>query len=431
MPCDANTFSVGGTDTCTPCEGSHSDVRASVCVNTPSGYYHFGNTDLPCSAGRYSASGASSYYGCKECGNGKFSGEGAAYCSTAEAGKRIVEEEGMRVNVTDCEKKTFSTGASDDCTPCGEGGHSEAGSAACLQTAPGQHFNETLQKDVNCPRGTFSYDGEPCTVCKDGFVTNETKSSHCVVCEAGTRSNDDHTECLKCEKWAISGTAKATCVACEKGKFQNEEGQAECQFYDKFVKRSTADGEGATSVDDCFCEEKFFQDGDTCKDVFEGIEGDVNKTTLETLPLQRGFWRTSNSSDNVRSCMVKEACVGGEEVDGYCRDGHGGPYCNVCEDGYNNDVLGLCVECEETLSAGNIIITILLVMLFIVVIVVLKKKFYKKYKRQIQGLKASAKIMFVSYQVTAVLPSIAPEVNLPESFTESMAAISFVKLDFF
>ena len=94
-------------------------------------------------------------------------------------------------------------------------------------------------------------------------------------------------------------------------------------------------------------------------------------------------------------------------------------------------MLGLCVECEEALSAVNIITTIVLLLLLIGVAVVLKKKFYKKYKRQIQGLKASAKIMFVSYQVIAVLLSIAPDMNLPENFSESMKAVNFVKLDFF
>jgi len=128
---------------------------------------------------------------------------------------------------------------------------------------------------------------------------------------------------LKCGRGKISGTAKSTCVACERGKFASDEGQAECLFCDKFVKKSTTSGEGATSIDECFCEENSFRDGDECLDVIEGVEGDVNKKTLETLPLKGGFWRTTNSSEDVRSCIVKEACVGGEEVDEYCRDGHG------------------------------------------------------------------------------------------------------------
>ena len=46
-------------------------------------------------------------------------------------------------------------------------------------------------------------------------------------------------------------------------------------------------------------------------------------------------------------------------------------------------------------------------------------------------MKRSVKILFVSYQVIAVLPSIAPEMGLPKNFSESMKAVSFVKLEFF
>jgi len=57
-----------------------------------------------------------------------------------------------------------------------------------------------------------------------------------------------------------------------------------------------------------------------------GVEMDVAEATLQTLPLRGGFWRATNISYDVRSCIVTEACVGGEDVDDYCREGHGGPY---------------------------------------------------------------------------------------------------------
>jgi len=67
------------------------------------------------------------------------------------------------------------------------------------------------------------------------------------------------------------------------------EGQAECQFCDDFIKRSTTEEKGATSVDACACKMKYYQDGDQCVDAGFGVEMGVAEATLETLPLQGGF----------------------------------------------------------------------------------------------------------------------------------------------
>lgn len=64
-----------------------------------------------------------------------------------------------------------------------------------------------------------------------------------------------------------------------------------------------------------------------------------------------GFWRTGANSSDVRECPVAEACVGsglGGRNLTYCREGHKGPYCNLCEDGYAPDPFRICQECNVT-----------------------------------------------------------------------------------
>lgn len=50
-------------------------------------------------------------------------------------------------------------------------------------------------------------------------------------------------------------------------------------------------------------------------------------TTLETLELEPGYYRTSNKSHNVLECFREAACEGGIDAtdDGYCADGYSGP----------------------------------------------------------------------------------------------------------
>ncbi len=50
-------------------------------------------------------------------------------------------------------------------------------------------------------------------------------------------------------------------------------------------------------------------------------------TTLETLELEPGYYRTSNKSHTVLECFQEAACKGGTDAsnNGYCADGYTGP----------------------------------------------------------------------------------------------------------
>ena len=48
-------------------------------------------------------------------------------------------------------------------------------------------------------------------------------------------------------------------------------------------------------------------------------------TTVATLTLSKGFFRTSNESHNVLSCYHADACLGGSDAGGYCAPGYMGP----------------------------------------------------------------------------------------------------------
>ena len=117
--CPSGKTSLGGSDSCGDCaDGSHSDEGSAVCVATPPGFYFESttNADVQCPAGTFSRSGANNLAGCGSCNDpGQFSSIGSSYCSVAGAGKL---PNAARSGVVDCGTNTYSTGASDTCTPC-------------------------------------------------------------------------------------------------------------------------------------------------------------------------------------------------------------------------------------------------------------------------------------------------------------------------
>ena len=398
--CPTNTFSVGASNTCTDCSGGHSGAGASSCVSTPPGQYWSGTADVNCPAGTFSESGASSLDGCAPCdGPGQFSPTGSSYCSVAGAGQVPT---GKRTDSIPCPKNHFSTGAVNSCTPC-TNGHSPVGSVACISTPVGYYFNETDSSDLPCPAGRHSTGAasiEECQLCEDGFIAASPGSGFCSVCSAGTHSNTNNTECVDCGIGKMSGTAASTCELCENGKFTKAQGSSECTLCTDVVRKSTG------SSNQCYCKPGWYlaASGDSCEEMMEGAADNTPRATLAELPLEEGFWRATDSSLEVKSCMVPEACVGGNSTDEYCREGHTGPYCNVCEDNYSKDVFGLCNSCAGEGGMMSVLLTILTLIAMIVAAYFFNKKVLKKYKKEVRGMKAAFRIMFVSYQILAVLP---------------------------
>ncbi|CAN0179302.1 unnamed protein product, partial [Ectocarpus sp. 12 AP-2014] len=70
-------------------------------------------------------------------------------------------------------------------------------------------------------------------------------------------------------------------------------------------------------------------------------------TTLETLELEPGYYRISNTSHTVRECFQESACKGGTDAshDGYCAAGYEGPYCATCSEGYAHGSTYSCFRC--------------------------------------------------------------------------------------
>ena len=60
----------------------------------------------------------------------------------------------------------------------------------------------------------------------------------------------------------------------------------------------------------------------------EGVDCEDPGATLATLPIREGYWRSSNESLEIHSCLHSDACTGAARVsssDDYCQEGYTGP----------------------------------------------------------------------------------------------------------
>ena len=100
-----------------------------------------------------------------------------------------------------------------------------------------------------------------------------------------------------------------------------------------------------------------------------GINCPLN-ATLETLRVVRGYWRLSSTSLEARRCVGSELdspCVGGTDLgiegEGYCRDGHKGPRCELCTNTSQYYSQGSCFDCPEVVYSSSLFISIFVGML--------------------------------------------------------------------
>ena len=111
------------------------------------------------------------------------------------------------------------------------------------------------------------------------------------------------------------------------GKFNNAylNGCLDCVDYDSRA--------GATECTLCFAGD--YWDGSECAECSEGMVCGKG-TTISTIGLKAGYWRSHDESLEILSCMSgRGACGGGSNTtngsDPYCTNNNHGPYCDVCD----------------------------------------------------------------------------------------------------
>ena len=248
IPCDEGTYlpvnGSQGKENCIPCfPGSFSTVLGNP------------TSCSPCPAGTYSAALGST--SCTECPKGGYcASEGAASEATA---------------FTECPAGTYNpdrgSSSSDDCRACPTGKANPVPGRddpdVCIPCLPGAFaFVEGEGVCDQCPAGTYA-DGHGSTVCR--------------ACEGG---------------YCPNGTSIP--ISCEVG---------------AGLAHTEVERQGATGRESCVCKPGYYalpatdgEDTVTCKVCPSGTHCAAAGTTLWTLPVARGFYRTSADSIDLRRC---------------------------------------------------------------------------------------------------------------------------------
>ena len=332
---------------------------------------------------------------------------------------------------------------------------------------------------MDCERGKWgdAIGAADCNLCREGQygdlfgATSPSDCSDCLVGRygAGGEGATSPTTCLPCQRGKSQNTPGSTaCNECVGGSFSENEGSENCDTclsgkwmdvvasvsrydclpcYDTAVKSSFTSSSPAGSKESCTCRsgEVFvgFEGGEEdtneligecrpCGEISQdGTNCDEEGVSIEFMKIMDGFWRSSNSSTDVRECPLAEACVGGG-----CLEGHTGPYCKVCEDGFGAGVDGICVRCEETGGATSVVMSVLLLVAGVGVVgfykLRVKKAIEKKWKFEKNCVKAVLRILFVSFQVLSILPTVVPEMGLPEVYEDSVGtSLGLFQMDLF
>ena len=150
-----------------------------------------------------------------------------------------------------------------------------------------------------------------------------------IACTANTYNEDvgavSDASCRACPVHAVSGLASALKAHCE----------CDIGYYDERANASAADGLVMCS---------------TCP---IGAVCGERGTSLLTLPLEPGYWRTQPTSNNLLRCpdatAATTSCLGGASADALCKPWTTGPYCQLCNvtDGsrYFDELESSCQPC--------------------------------------------------------------------------------------
>jgi len=213
-----------------------------------------------------------------------------------------------------------------ECDPCPGGG-----------TKTATNLQNVCNQQGTCHDG-ISSDGV-CT-CISPFFGDSCGKGDCGESEqrAFNQSSDTYF-CEPCRVGYIKSASLGVCVECPDG-------------------RSTA-AEGSTTCDVCSIGNYYDRNADECHNCKSGMKcsKDFVPVYLESIYLDRDWYRTDNLSSIVEKCPFQNSCRGGNmSGENICMAGTEGPLCAVCSSGYYYAIASnSCLSCGGISIVGSLI----------------------------------------------------------------------------
>ena len=191
----------------------------------------------------------------------------------------------------------------------------------CIACEDGTFCPLGSQAPQNCSLGSYTNSSTPhdqCSQCNPGTYQLGVGATACEACPAGD--------------WCSGGAANP----CGRNTYANQSvgvrtTQADCL---PCMANAQTSGDGAHSIAACGCVDGFYRSmpaTEKCDQCPLGAEC-ARGTLTATLRLKEGYWRTSNTSADVRACPISGTCIGNvdDPATGYCGGGLDPrvPYCS-------------------------------------------------------------------------------------------------------
>jgi hypothetical protein len=163
----------------------------------------------------------------------------------------------------------------------------------------------------------------------------------------------------------------------------------------------------------------------------------------DVIDVRPGYWRLGSEYDAVKLCLAKDACHGGDDPETQCREGHKGPYCSVCQDGYYKHG-GYCLKCSS--SGARLIMALVPTLCFLLCLLlyylwIIRDQFLHYFWDQagvlakkaetyhLTSLRTKFKILLAFVQIITQIP-FALDVDFPQIYLQFLDILWIFNLDF-
>ena len=324
VACSAGYYSAAGASACTKCSaGYFSGSGASSCSACSAGTYSGAGASscTSCPAGKYSGSAASS---CSNCAAGKYSTGGASSCSTCTAGYYCPGG----TNRQQCSAGTYSGSGASSCTNCAAGKYSAAGASSCSNCSAGTYSTGGASSCSTCTAGYYCPGGTNRQQCSAGTYSGSGASS-CTNCAAGKYSAAGASSCSNCAAGTYSTGGASRCSTCTAGySCPGGTNRQQCSA-------GTYSSSGASSCTACTAGTYSGAGASSCTNCAAGKYSSSGASSCSTCTA--GTYSTAGSSGCTRCAAGKYSAAGA----GSCSNCAAGTYstggassCTTCTAGY-------------------------------------------------------------------------------------------------
>ena len=163
----------------------------------------------------------------------------------------------------------------------------------------------------------------------------------------------------------------------------------------------------------------------------------IGNSTLETLFLEKNYWRATKTGREIFDCPIDNSCKGGSEFsnggESYCSKGHQGVLCAVCDNEYFFDnEQNTCSKCDDAFKSQSLW-TALLVLLLIFAAYMAWKKSLKDETRKVllkvfRKTKQKINTLAIMLQIATAI-SVNLSISFPIDFTKFLGAFNMLNLN--